>query len=254
MSLPAPELFDGVSFAMYHNTKGHAAYFMGEIRNTGWWYFFPVLLWLKRPSPGSPLWDWLRCGGAARPAGLLDAAGVRGGNPDPSMTSHVNIGLRHILPIFTGSRSSPASACWAFWNARPRAKWAGPLAAMLVLWAPVSGIVAAPRLPLVLQRAGRLHAGAHRGGQRSRLGAEYCPPAASAEGTRRRSSFIPRPESAPPTSDDVAGAPKCRIWMRSVRWRAGPRSAPPCGCFVTARFLTGSVGHHGGPTTTRSKK
>jgi 4-amino-4-deoxy-L-arabinose transferase-like glycosyltransferase len=41
ISLPAPELFDGVLFAMYHNTKGHAAYFMGEIRNTGWWYFFP---------------------------------------------------------------------------------------------------------------------------------------------------------------------------------------------------------------------
>jgi hypothetical protein len=30
ISLPAPELFDGVSFAMYHNTKGHAAYFMGN--------------------------------------------------------------------------------------------------------------------------------------------------------------------------------------------------------------------------------
>ena len=49
MNLPAPELFDGVAFAMYHNTKGHAAYFMGEIKNTGWWYFFPVLLLLKTP-------------------------------------------------------------------------------------------------------------------------------------------------------------------------------------------------------------
>src|ERR1035437_8286893 len=33
VSLPAPELFDGVSFAIYHNTKGHAAFFLGEIRN-----------------------------------------------------------------------------------------------------------------------------------------------------------------------------------------------------------------------------
>ena len=49
MNLPAPEFFDGVSFAMYHNSKGHAAYFLGEIRNTGWWYFFPVLLVVKTP-------------------------------------------------------------------------------------------------------------------------------------------------------------------------------------------------------------
>ena len=91
-------------FAMYHNTKGHAAYFMGEIRNTGWWYFFPVLLvvktplaWLAAVGFGFAVW-W----GRRAQLGLLDAGWrLPRASCCPAMTSHVNIGLRHILPIFT---------------------------------------------------------------------------------------------------------------------------------------------------------
>jgi len=34
---------------MSHNARGHLAYFMGELRYTGWWSFFPVLLAVKTP-------------------------------------------------------------------------------------------------------------------------------------------------------------------------------------------------------------
>ena len=127
INLPAPELFDGVSFAIYHNTKGHAAYFMGEIRNTGWWYFFPVLLAVKTPlawlvAVGFGLGAWW--GRRARLAYWMPVA-FAAGILLPSMTSHVNIGLRHILPIFTAPRDSGGSRTTAASGARLARKMGG---------------------------------------------------------------------------------------------------------------------------------
>jgi 4-amino-4-deoxy-L-arabinose transferase-like glycosyltransferase len=146
VSLPAPELFDGVSFAMYHNTKGHAAYFMGEIRNTGWWYFFPVLLVVKTPlgwlaAVGFGLTAWW--GKRARLAYWMPVA-FAAGILLPGMTSHVNIGLRHILPIFTGLAILAGLGLMRLLERAASAKWAGPLAAVLVLWLAVSGMLQHP--------------------------------------------------------------------------------------------------------------
>ncbi|MGD0775406.1 MAG: glycosyltransferase family 39 protein [Candidatus Solibacter sp.] len=146
VSLPAPELFDGVSFAMYHNTKGHAAYFLGEIRNTGWWYFFPVLLAVKTPlgwlvAVGLGLAAWW--GKRARLAYWMPVA-FAAGILLPGMTSHVNIGLRHILPIFTGLAILAALGLLRLLERAARTKWAGPLAALLVLWVAVSGALQHP--------------------------------------------------------------------------------------------------------------
>ncbi|MCX6628692.1 MAG: glycosyltransferase family 39 protein [Candidatus Solibacter sp.] len=141
ISLPAPELFDGVSFAMYHNTKGHAAYFLGEIRNTGWWYFFPVLLavktplgWLAAVGFGLAAW-WGKRAQLAYWMPVAFAAGIL----LPGMTSHVNIGRRHILPIFTGLAILAGLGLLRLLERAARTKWAGPLAAALVLWVLVSG-------------------------------------------------------------------------------------------------------------------
>jgi 4-amino-4-deoxy-L-arabinose transferase-like glycosyltransferase len=146
ISLPAPELFDGVSFAMYHNTKGHAAYFMGEIRNTGWWYFFPVLLMVKTPLAwlaavglGLAVW-WGKRAQLAYWMPVAFAAGIL----LPGMTSHVNIGLRHILPIFTGLAILAGLGVLRLLERAASAKWAGPLAAVLVLWVTISGALQHP--------------------------------------------------------------------------------------------------------------
>ena len=146
MNLPAPELFDGVAFAMYHNTKGHAAYFMGEIRNTGWWYFFPVLLLIKTPlawlgaaAIGLAAW-WGRRTQLAYWMPVAFCAAIL----LPSMTSHVNIGLRHILPIFTGLAILAGIGLVRLLERTPSAKWAGPLAAILVVWPLVSGALHHP--------------------------------------------------------------------------------------------------------------
>src|ERR1039457_5335663 len=146
ISLPAPELFDGVSFAIYHNTKGHAAFFLGEIRNTGWWYFFPVLVavktplgWLAAVGFGLAAW-WGKRGQLAYWMPVAFAAGIL----LPGMTSHVNIGLRHILPIFSGLAILAGLGLMRLLERAPRAKWAGPLAAwwgkrgQLAYWMPVA--------------------------------------------------------------------------------------------------------------------
>ena len=146
ISLPAPELFDGVSFAIYHNTKGHAAFFLGEIRNTGWWYFFPVLVavktplgWLAAVGFGLAAW-WGKRGQLAYWMPVAFAAGIL----LPGMTSHVNIGLRHILPIFSGLAILAGLGLMRLLERAARAKWAGPLAALLVLWVAVSGALQHP--------------------------------------------------------------------------------------------------------------
>ncbi|MCA9017654.1 MAG: hypothetical protein KDA77_20185, partial [Planctomycetaceae bacterium] len=45
---PAP--FAGVLFQFLHNSAGHDAYLMGQVSNTGWWYYFP-LAWLWKSTP-----------------------------------------------------------------------------------------------------------------------------------------------------------------------------------------------------------
>ena len=166
LTLPAPELWDGIRFAMYHTSKGHAAYFMGEVRNTGWWYFFPVLLAVKTPLA------WLLLAGF----GLVVSWGRRMqlaywlpvafalGVLLPAMTSHVNIGLRHILPIFAALAIVAAIGLQRLLERGYTAKWAGPLALVLVAWIAISGHGAPSGLPFLLQRTGRRPSGAHRGG------------------------------------------------------------------------------------------
>jgi hypothetical protein len=140
-SVPAPALFEGIDFVRYHNSRGHAAYFMGEVRNTGWWYFFPVLLLLKTPLA------WL----TLAILGLLVTfkrytevaywmpVAFAAGSLIPSMTSNVNIGLRHILPIYSGLAILAGLGLYRLLELQPRKKWVGALAALLPLWLIVSG-------------------------------------------------------------------------------------------------------------------
>ena len=48
---PAPALFEGLGELAAKNRAGHKSYLLGEVRTTGWWYFFPVALAVKTPLP-----------------------------------------------------------------------------------------------------------------------------------------------------------------------------------------------------------
>ena len=47
--LPLGQLVRGLGSTYLHNSRGHASFLLGEYSETGWWYFFPVVLAVKTP-------------------------------------------------------------------------------------------------------------------------------------------------------------------------------------------------------------
>lgn len=95
----------GLYNVVIHNQYGHAASLLGMHSDFGWWYYFPVAFALKTSLPfllvsiGALLWslwrllfrrDW-RFLFLVAPVVIFTAF---------SMTSHINIGIRHFLPVF----------------------------------------------------------------------------------------------------------------------------------------------------------
>lgn len=146
---PAPELFRGFVALYQKNQRGHRSYLLGEVRATGWWYFFPVALGVKTPlgllvlfavGLGTLAWAgvkrryWTQFAPVAVAMGLLLAA----------MTSGINIGVRHVLPIYPMMALVAGVGARALWHWRPGLP-AGPvLAALLAGWQVASSFRAHP--------------------------------------------------------------------------------------------------------------
>ncbi|HVF48592.1 MAG TPA: hypothetical protein VNA19_00815, partial [Pyrinomonadaceae bacterium] len=95
----------GLYNVVIHNQYGHAASLLGMHSDLGWWYYFPVAFALKTSLPflllslaalGWMLWR-LICKreklflALVLPLALYLAV---------ALTSHINIGIRHFLPVF----------------------------------------------------------------------------------------------------------------------------------------------------------
>ncbi|HSE20632.1 MAG TPA: glycosyltransferase family 39 protein, partial [Pyrinomonadaceae bacterium] len=108
MSLPPllPKYFVyGINMVVDDSREGRPAFLLGQVSNKGWWYYFPVAFALKTTIPflmSSVVgisWATFRLLEGRRkdllylvlPPLLYLAL---------SMTSHLNIGVRHVLPIF----------------------------------------------------------------------------------------------------------------------------------------------------------
>jgi dolichyl-phosphate-mannose-protein mannosyltransferase len=140
LSLPAPEFFDGIRFAMSHNSKGHPAFLLGEISDQGWWYYFPVALAVKTPIALLLLifvGMWQCWKNRARAAYLAPAA-FSLGILFTAMTSRVNIGVRHILPVYIGFAIMAAVALAHLLRKAKGIPWA---AIVLVAWTAASGSI-----------------------------------------------------------------------------------------------------------------
>ncbi len=106
LDLPAHAFLTGLYRVTEHNQQGHPSYLLGMRSSQGWWYYFPVVFAVK-----STLTAWV--------AALLIAGGFglawRRRSIDSvwlgllvppviyflvSMTSAINIGMRHILPVY----------------------------------------------------------------------------------------------------------------------------------------------------------
>ncbi|HYI09607.1 MAG TPA: glycosyltransferase family 39 protein [Thermoanaerobaculia bacterium] len=90
--------FSGLQYLADHSGGDHRAFLFGEIRQGGWWYYFPVILFFKTPIAflllaGTGMVILARLGRwdlALIPVAMLGMA----------MTSRINIGVRHLLPIY----------------------------------------------------------------------------------------------------------------------------------------------------------
>jgi hypothetical protein len=142
--LPAPELFSGLQVVMQHNTEGHPSYLLGERSLDGFWYFFEVALAVKTPlafllflgigtalvfrrRPRFPLlWPPLAFASAFLLVGLF---------------SHINIGVRHILPVYIGFAIVAAAGLVRWLEVDPRRWW---LPAAAAVWLGGSSLAAHP--------------------------------------------------------------------------------------------------------------
>jgi 4-amino-4-deoxy-L-arabinose transferase-like glycosyltransferase len=133
-------LLEGIRVAAGHNSKGHLAYLLGKVSMTGFWYYFPVALSVKTPIALlvlSGIGFWIAWTRRTRIEYLLPIA-FSLGILITGMTSNVNIGVRHILPIYLGLSLTAATAVEKLLQ--------GPkvLAYLLVAWMAVSGALAHP--------------------------------------------------------------------------------------------------------------
>jgi hypothetical protein len=128
VKVPAPLFITGLGMVKEHNKRGHASFLLGEYGTMGWWYYFPVLFFFKTPLPflALALIGTILIAHRAREALVLALP------PIAMMLSvlgtHINIGVRHILPIYPPLCAVAAFAVLAMWkNARAR------IAAVLLL-------------------------------------------------------------------------------------------------------------------------
>jgi hypothetical protein len=102
--VPAPQFLRGIGQALRRNHGENWSYLLGSRRDGGWWYFFPVVLAIKTPLgflllaiPGAgALLSRLRSGAWQSAAPALLALSVL----LCCLATRINIGVRHILPIY----------------------------------------------------------------------------------------------------------------------------------------------------------
>jgi hypothetical protein len=114
--VPAPSFFRGLYLVSHHGAAGHPTYLLGQYSATGWWYYFPVVMAVKAPT-GLALLFFLSVTISVRAilrGGLLAAVDLlKRLSPDwyvltvpplfyllAGVVIHINIGIRHILPVY----------------------------------------------------------------------------------------------------------------------------------------------------------
>ena len=138
IGLPAPELFAGIQTVIEHNRQGHPTYLLGMHSRFGWWYYYPVVLAVKTPLPFLALLfaGAAICLGKARranPAYWLPLA-FSLGILFFSLFSQINIGVRHVLPVYIGFSIVAAVAVVHLLEMSRRARWAAWTVGLLLVW------------------------------------------------------------------------------------------------------------------------
>jgi 4-amino-4-deoxy-L-arabinose transferase-like glycosyltransferase len=143
---PAPELFHGIGDVMDHNRAGNLSYFMGRLSMKGSWQFFPVVLGVKTPLALlilCLLWAAVpqlraRWRTIVLPLAFSTSVLLVG------MAANINLGIRHILPIYIGIAIIAGVGALELLQHAPGQRWVKPVLGVLVLWFGVSSVRAHP--------------------------------------------------------------------------------------------------------------
>jgi len=147
LRLPAPELYQGIQDVMRHNAGGHPGFLLGKRSNTGFWYLYPVVLAVKTPIAFLLLLgcgvtlavrkrQWFRRAGPP----LAFAAGVL----LAGLFAHINIGVRHILPVYVGFSLLAAAAVMHGLELGRARRWILSALAVLLVWLAGSSLLSHP--------------------------------------------------------------------------------------------------------------
>ena len=142
--LPAPAFFTGIRYVYLHNNEGHLAYLLGQRSQTGFWYYYPVVLAVKTPLATlillmTAIWFAIRRRDRlpiAMPLALIAAVLAVG------LFSHINIGIRHILPIYAGFAVCGGAVLNRIFHEKSR--WPMAVATGLLIWQIASGALQHP--------------------------------------------------------------------------------------------------------------
>lgn len=102
--LPLVEFVLGLKELAAYTQDGHDAFFLGEYRRDGWWYFFPVILGIKTPigflflslaGIALLIWQWRQRPWQQRLVVLVPLVIL-----SLCAFSKINLGIRHILAVF----------------------------------------------------------------------------------------------------------------------------------------------------------
>jgi hypothetical protein len=154
----APEFFQGIRDVARHNAEGHPSYLLGQRSVDGFWYFYAVVLAVKTPVAflfllGVGARTVLRRGSGYRMGWLplAYAAGIL----SVALFSRINIGVRHILPVYTGFSLAAGAGAIGLWRMAPQRGWAKYALAGALLWFGGTSLAAHPDyLPYFNELAG----------------------------------------------------------------------------------------------------
>lgn len=133
---PLRQLHLGLKEILEHSNQGHRSFLLGEIRTNGWWYFFPTVFFFKTPLPF--LFLSLLAFRQRNIVLVLCAAALMAS----VLPSRINLGLRHILPIYPLLAVGAGAALAAMLASRHKLVVA--VGILLAAWQGVSSIAAHP--------------------------------------------------------------------------------------------------------------
>ena len=102
LTLPAPDFWNGLTLFFARGARGHPSFLLGEVRETGWWYYDLVVLLVKTPVPllvFATVGAWL----VARGRRELEAVALLAGSAAVVLVAsltRVELGVRLLLAIY----------------------------------------------------------------------------------------------------------------------------------------------------------